>query len=678
MNTKLRTIIFAIAIFLTGCASTVSLATVEPTQTLHLVAKTPSQTPISAATATALPTFTPTFIPAGTLFPTPAEAISAENVKDLGRIARLGRGYLKDLAWSPDGKLIAAASSTGIQVYDAQTLIEKYWIETDYTVGAVDFSPDSTLLASGGDYAGIVRLWSAADGTRVTALKSEGAPGALRFSPKGDMLVTSMGQQVSLFRLADETLLRTLKYSGGVDFSPDGDYLAAGDAGSFVIVHLPDGKIVHFVKLDGETYENVVETIAYSPDGATLVTLQENGDLNLWNASDGSWIRLIGKKSKGLGRSKLHFLPDGKTLSINKWNEKTKTETINLLRVSDGVLLQEFPAGAYASVAFSPTGDELVIGTQDHYLWTQKLANKSASVVLPDSISPVGNLAFSPDGKLLAASSGWFREASSIRLWQLSNGKLEIRGGSHVRSLAFSPDGAVLASANDSDPHSYPSISNLRTSDGLILANTKEAADIICLAFSPDGTVLAASLQDGSVQIRHAKDLTLIRTLSYKNQSYEHVNSIAFSPDGTLLALGSADSMIRIWQVSDGRLLFSLKGHKKEILSLVFSPKEPLLASTALDGTVRLWSATEGKNLHTIYTGAIYSLAFSPDGKLLAGGGSLSSVNIWQMDGGKLLKMLKFSNTSNDIRSLAFSPDGKLLAAGSWDETVWLLGIPSP
>ncbi|MGC1376257.1 MAG: WD40 repeat domain-containing protein, partial [Anaerolineales bacterium] len=667
MNSKLRNVIFVLALLLTGCTPVASPSTSTPAP--HPVTETPFPTETPSATVTLSPTLTPTLIPAGAPFQMPVDAISAENVKGLARIARLGRGFLEDLAWSPDGKLIAAASSTGIQVYDAQTLVEKYWIETNYLVETVAFSPDSALLASGGnDYA--VHIWLAAEGTSLQTLHRSGADVIdLSFSPKAGILAeVSYSGVITLWRLADGVLLLTINHPKtrylSASFSPDGSYLAAGLYGSFVILNASDGNLVRAVKLDGDEYLHAVDQVDYSPDGAILAPRESTGAISLWKASEGTLIRTVGQIGFGIAEfDELRFSPSGKVLAVNN-NQK---ETVQILQVSDGKLLQEFPASAYASFDFSPNGDEVVIGTGGHEIQLWKVDTGDSIRVLEDNAAWSEHVAYSPDGKLLAASGGG--GAGSIRLWQISNGALKILGKQGVSSLAFSPDGNILVSGWWSDNSVEYSLQAWLIPDGSLLSTYKENDRINCLSFSPDGTILAEGLWNGNIRIRQPTDWTLIRTLQGQHKS---VNSIAFSPDGTLLASGSEDDMIRIWQVSDGKLLFTLQGHKKEILSLAFSPKEPLLASAALDGTVRLWSALTGERLRTIYTGAVYSVAFSPDGKLLAGGGSFSSVNIWQVDGGKLLKMLKFSTTSDAIHSVAFSPDGKLLAAGSQDETVWL------
>ena len=79
-----------------------------------------------------------------------------------GATARLGKGWIREIAYSPDGTRLAAAGSIGIWLYDAQTdeALDLLTGHTDY-VTSVSFSPDGNTLASG-SWDGTVLLWELA------------------------------------------------------------------------------------------------------------------------------------------------------------------------------------------------------------------------------------------------------------------------------------------------------------------------------------------------------------------------------------------------------------------------------------------------------------------------------------------------------------------------------------
>jgi WD40 repeat protein len=75
-----------------------------------------------------------------------------------GAVARLGKGIVNEIAFSPDGKILAIASSIGVWLYDVKTFVEIGLLETEEFVRSVAFSPDGSSLASGsGD--GTIILW---------------------------------------------------------------------------------------------------------------------------------------------------------------------------------------------------------------------------------------------------------------------------------------------------------------------------------------------------------------------------------------------------------------------------------------------------------------------------------------------------------------------------------------
>ena len=173
----------------------------------------------------------PAPMPTSTPYPQPVQSISVENAAHVAQLARWGRGKVYNLAFSPDGRLLAVATGIGLYLYDIPALSEVRFIATDVAVFGIAFSPDGRLLASASDDK-TVRLWDAASGRLVRTLEGHTkSVFSVAFSPDGRLLASGSPDKVRLWDAASGQLLRTLKgHIGGVSsvaFSPDGRLLAS-------------------------------------------------------------------------------------------------------------------------------------------------------------------------------------------------------------------------------------------------------------------------------------------------------------------------------------------------------------------------------------------------------------------------------------------------------------------
>ena len=152
-----------------------------------------------------------------------------------GVIARLGKGRVEGMAFSPDRQVLAVASSIGIWLYDVETYRELALL-TEHTggVSSVAFSLDGSLLASGG-WDGTVILWDVSSRSQLATLEGHSwRVSSVSFSLDGSLLASgSVDGTVILWDVASESQLATLEgHTGGVSsvsFSSDGSLLASGD-----------------------------------------------------------------------------------------------------------------------------------------------------------------------------------------------------------------------------------------------------------------------------------------------------------------------------------------------------------------------------------------------------------------------------------------------------------------
>jgi len=296
--------------------------------------------------------------------------------------------------------------------------------------------------------------------------------------------------------------------------------------------------------------------------------------------------------------------------------------------------------------------------------------------------SPGRQTLFSPDGKLLAASTA----AGDVTIRRTTDWKL-VRQFSHeggATSLAFSPDSALLYSAGYDG---RVRVWNVQT--GGQRANSQVSTGTIwSLDVSPDGGWLAAGGEDKVVRL-----VPLGRAGEHSQALEGHERNIwevRFSPRGDEVASGSFDQTARLWSLK-GSAPRVLRAHTQAVVSADYSPDGKWLATSGDDSTIRFWRTADAAQVRTISAGNhVYKVEFSPDGRWLAsavrargairtflyqltGSGSAATpLRIWRVSDGVLIAALPHPT---DVFSVSYSPDGRTIATTDDDGTlrIWRL-----
>ena len=281
------------------------------------------------------------------------------------------------------------------------------------------------------------------------------------------------------------------------------------------------------------------------------------------------------------------------------------------------------------ALAYSPDGKLLALGTYKEVRLVDPATN-AVVATLKGHTEEVRAVAFSRDGKLLAAAGGWPAQSGEVKIWDMAQ-RTELRtikGHSDcIYGVAFAPDGKSIATS------SYDKLIKLwDVATGAQIRTLKDHIDAVyALAFTPDGKRLVSGGADRTVKIWDVASGERLYTLS---EPIDGLNTIALDPSGKFVAAGGLDKTIRIWSLGEksGTLVNSLIAHEDAILKLAYSPDGKLLVSSAADKTVKVFKADDLTEVKTYaQPDWVLSLDVAPDGARFAAGrydGSLAFYNL--------------------------------------------------
>jgi WD40 repeat protein len=493
------------------------------------------------------------------------------------------------LAFSADGTRLATANGDGTaKVWDVVTgkLLLTLTGHTDALEG-VAFSPDGKMIATGSDD-NTARIWDAATGNQLQLLAHhERYVFSVAFTPDGRRLATaSADRAIKIWDVQTGQELLTipghLDWVYGLVITSDGKWIisVSGDrtARFWDTTYGRPGPVLY-----GHT--KPVLGLSISADNRYLVTSGEDSTVRVWGISPSGSRELV-TITPGVRVYDVGYSPDGIRLvsglttgNAVVWNAITGENLLTLAGHTSGV----------EGVAYSPDGSKIATASRDGSVGVWDAARGENLSMIPAGIGKLWAVVFCPSGARVAASG----EGGIAKVWDAATGSdlltLDSQTKDTVDNLAFSPDGKLLATVYSNASDFQYGANVWDASSGELLAQLRGHDEKVeTLAFSPDGEYLATGSNDATAFLWDVQTGAQVLAFAGEEGHRSVVFDLAFSHDGQYLATVSGDMTAKVWDVASGAMLYTLYGHTDRIYGVAFSPDDRYLVTASADGTIRV------------------------------------------------------------------------------------------
>jgi WD40 repeat protein len=313
-------------------------------------------------------------------------------------------------------------------------------------------------------------------------------------------------------------------------------------------------------------------------------------------------------------------------------------------------------APAVTSVAFSPDGKLLAAACRSEVV-VLTLEGDAEPQRLPTESDLVTHVGFSPDGQTLASAGGTPGQYGEVRFFEMADGTWKLRSSRKIGKDtlfrgSFAPDGSTLALGS-----AEGAIYLVPTGDGEARKLELHSDWVSAVTFSMDGRLLVSVSRDKTVKVTLVETGKLIRSIA---TSSDYVNAVACTP--TLAVSGGRDRVPATYDLkaSLGDVVLKgsgngltptqpaaqytkkLEGQPGEVLDMAVNAARTKLAVSGTGSEVRIYSMPDGKRLANITAvpAPVYAVALSNDGTRAATGSYSGQVGIYDAGTGKLIKQV--------------------------------------
>lgn len=490
-------------------------------------------------------------------------------------------GWIRSLAFSPDGRYLASGSTDNtVRIWDMTTARTVHTLSghTDW-LGGLAFSPDTRYLASA-SRDGTVRIWDVASGT----LREKGTFEAPQRDEAGE-----------------------LPWLTGISYSPDGKQLAVGSTLGTIWILDPDTLAVRHT-LTGHQGWVVIRALSYSGN-ERLVTGSTSGDLRVWDPQAGSQISVLEGHSMQLLSLSVH--PDGRRL-VSSSDEEGRVMLWDLqeLRAISSVQLGE---GLVVDLQFAADNSALAIGGFNGHKRIVPLRQGGLSVSLNGSQDVIQRSVHLLEQNRVVAIT----EHGQLAVFQPNEQPATVlQGLSGVpMALAVSADRAVIAAVDDNGTIAVWDAQTLQLRESW----RTSLSSLGIIAINDDGSRLAVSGagDDPRIEIWNVANQTSEQVLVGAQQA---ITSMAFRPNTNQFAAVDVFGNLRVWASDQPIALWQINTEQGAIVSLSYSRDGSILFVGDAVGTVSSLAPESGEIISQVELngGAIVTMTVSADGETLA------------------------------------------------------------
>ena len=629
-----------------------------------------------------------------------------------GAIARLGRGSVRDMEFSPDGQYFVVGSTMGLWIYQYPAFSPIALWETDRGyIDKVTFSPDGQWIVAY-TYLQALRVWDIQNKSCIAEMEfreKQDSRGLSKpvFSEDGKRLVAykehnkvyawcpRTGTQISEIKIKlSETETESINGIYPTCFSPDLSLLAGTcyDNKNRTAEYIAVWSVKTGEQISRLEWSERWGNLCFSSCGRFLAAGGSEGRIHVWDVENGS----LEASYTGYEDARMvpYYPPEGGLIAAMVYPSQPKLEVWNLEKNEKLDTCEN--KSRRSTVRFSKSGTQMVYtDSSEIKIWTKDKPTAEEPPTIRGHSRSVSTLVFAQDRKTLVTTDwGW-----KALLWDVSSRRARRPNGedlptSRTLYVYLSSDGKIFATGGDVDPLKVWEYGN---SEPIAEIAIPEAglSQLTCTdAFALTGQRLARAGLDYNIYVWECKsapkntdkkeDWKLHVQLSGHTK---HVEGVAFSPDGKQLASISRDKTARLWDVDAGEQITELplappsgpRQYRSFDRGITFSPRGDLIAGGQW-GEIVLWDATDGKIFMTIPqpegNQRPITLCFSPCGEYLLSGswwqGGLQKVPIrlWKIATGE--NIATFWGHTTDVQCFAFSQDCTVLASGGHDGAIYL------